>query len=96
MKLFIKLLDVINEVFKVLLSLCLVFVLLAGIAVLVIINLMKTPSGGEYSEAHFFDENWNYTTKDKSMYMVIKEFNIMDEVINELIMSRDINFSLKR
>lgn len=59
-------------------------------------SLMKTPSGGEYSEAHFFDENWNYTTKDKSMYMVIKEFNIMDEVINELIMSSDVNSSMKR
>ena len=37
------------KVFKVLLSLCLVFVLLAGIAVLVIFNLMKTPSG-EFKE----------------------------------------------
>ena len=57
---------------------------------------MKTPSGGEYSEAHFFDDKFNYTTKDKAVYMVIKEFNVMDEVINELVMSKNVNASMKR
>lgn len=56
-------------------------------------SLMATPSGGDYSEAHYFDENWNYTTKDVAMHMVIKEFNSMREVINEIIMDRDVSAS---
>lgn len=56
-------------------------------------SLMKTPSGGDYSEAHYFDENWNYTTKDVAMHMVIKEFNSMHEVINVINMERDLSVS---
>ena len=56
-------------------------------------SLMKTPNGGDYSEAHYFDEDWNYTTKDVAMHMVIKEFNSMREVINEIIMDRDVSAS---
>ena len=59
-------------------------------------SMMKTPSGGDYSEAHFFDENWNYTTKDKAMYMVVKEFNVMGKVINELVMSKSVNTSVRK
>ena len=58
-------------------------------------SLMATPNGGDYSEAHYFDENWNYTTKDDAVYMVIKEFNNMREVINEILMERDTSI-LKR
>ena len=56
-------------------------------------SLMETPSGGDYSEAHYFDENWNYTTKDLAMHMVIKEFDSMHEVINEIVMDRDMSVS---
>lgn len=56
-------------------------------------SLMKTPNGGDYSEAHYFDEDWNYTTKDVAVYMVIKEFNNLRDVINETIMERDVSVS---
>ena len=56
-------------------------------------SFMATPNGGDYSEAHFFDEKWNYTTKDVAMHMVIKEFNSMHEVINVINMERDVSVS---
>lgn len=49
-------------------------------------SFIKTPAGGDYSEAHFFDKDWNYTFKNSAVYMVIKEFNNNKEVINETVM----------
>ena len=59
-------------------------------------SMMKTPIGGEYSEAHFFDENWNYTTKNLAEHMVVKEFDSNGNVINEISMDRKSNDSSKK
>ena len=52
-------------------------------------SMMKTPMGGDYSEAHFFDENWNYINKNAAVHMIIKEFDSKGKVINEITMSKN-------
>lgn len=53
--------------------------------------VIKTPNGGDYSEAHFFDENWEYTTKDKAVHMIIKELKLDGSLIYETFMDRIIS-----
>ena len=50
--------------------------------------IMKTPNGGDYSEAHFFDENWEYTTKDKAEHMIIRELKMDGTLLYETFMNR--------
>lgn len=57
--------------------------------------IMRTPNGGDYSEAHFFDENWRYTIKDKAAHMIIKEFKLDGSLICETFLDRVISESVK-
>lgn len=51
---------------------------------------IKTPSGGDASEAYFFDENWNYTTKENAVHIIIQEYKdgIM---INENFLEKNVS-----
>ncbi len=52
------------------------------------INL-KTPSGGDYYEAHFFDNEWKYTTKDKTVNVIIRECKEDGTLVKETFMHRN-------
>ncbi|NLV90235.1 MAG: hypothetical protein GX032_02060 [Tenericutes bacterium] len=49
----------------------------------------KTPSGGDYSEAHFFDNDWKYTTKDQAQNIVIRECNNDGTLLRETYMHKN-------
>lgn len=50
--------------------------------------VITTPNGGDLAEAYFFDEGWNYTTKENSVHMIIKEFK-NGVMINETFFEKD-------
>ena len=53
------------------------------------ISRAKTPSGGDYAEAHYLDNNHNYTSKEKAALMVIKEYKDDGTMLNEIFMYRN-------
>ncbi len=47
-----------------------------------------TPAGGDYSEAHFFDSDDRYTTKDKAVRIIIRECKRDGELIKETYLAK--------
>jgi hypothetical protein len=49
----------------------------------------KTPSGGDYSEAHYFDDNRKYVHKSKATSIIIRECKANGDIIIEHYMIKE-------
>ena len=49
---------------------------------------IETPSGGDASEAYFFNENWEYTTKENAIHIIIQELK-NGIIINETYLDKE-------
>lgn len=51
---------------------------------------IKTPAGGDYSDAHFFDDEWHYTEKEKARHVIIREYSTDGKLLKETFMNKTV------